>query len=108
MQVIHCLPTIGPTVDHHAVATGKIFLPCHQVGYMEKMPRQGTLQGPIKARNRVARHYQNMRGRLWRDVSEGHAVCIFVDDVSRDFALDDALKERRGGHDALGEGALPS
>ena len=95
VQVINRLATILVAVDHAAIALfGKsLRLRVSGRGEDQLADQQGV--GFIEVVERghgFARNEQDMRGRLAVDVAEGKDIVILVDDVGRNLAADDLLK----------------
>jgi hypothetical protein len=106
MQVGHGFASILAMINHKAEALAG--------GADAKLAGHGTCrqeQGPqlrLIGRNRlthtgddVLRHDENVDGSLGRDVPEGEGVSILVDDISWDFAGDDAFEKGHAGRGRL-------
>ncbi len=99
--MINRLPAIPAAVDDHAVAGRQMLLCSYQVCHMQQVAGQCTVQRTVKARDRLTRNDQDMRGRLGCNVPKGYTVYVLVYDISRNLAPDDALKECVRSHDLL-------
>lgn len=95
VQVKHSLTTVIAGVDDGAVAIVQAQLSGDNGDHLQQMSAEfGVGGGEFSQRgDGLFGNEQNMHGRLWTDVVEGHAVLIFVDDAGRDFAVDDFLED---------------
>lgn len=96
MKMGNAFAGVGSVVDYDPVTGLLQPLP---LGDCRRRKEQMTEQRGVfsrrlpKARNDRLWNYENMHGRLWIDVANGDAFVVLVDDLSRDFPVDDSLKK---------------
>jgi hypothetical protein len=90
-----CFATVGAVVDDEAVAGGGyVFAAGDLSGCEEEVAEEALIigLGGSDAGDGFFRNDEDMDRCLRRDVAEGEALVVFKNDVSRDFASDDTLK----------------
>ncbi len=100
VQMRHGLPAMLARVDNHPIAARRDPFPrCDTCRDDEQMPEQCLVCRVAcgEARDRLDRHDEQMYRRGRRDVAEGDAAVIAIDDITGNFTRDDAAKDRWGG-----------
>lgn len=89
-----------PVVDDHPIARLQPLLPGHLGRRPKQVPQQrlvrGVATGEAGEARAVFRDEDGVHGRLRRDVAEGEALVVLVDDVGGDLAGDDLVKDGGG------------
>ena len=95
MQVVDRLPRIAAAIDHHSVSPlTEIQLASDIANRRPKMRDQfvvGLVEG-IDRDDGLLGNHQNMCWRLWIHIPKRQAEIILVDNIRRNFPIDDPLK----------------
>ena len=98
VQVVDLLSAMGIAVDDQTVAVlGDAFLARDLGGDHEQVSEQRLVgrRDVVGGRDRLDRHDQHVGRRARVDVAEGDHALVPIDDIGRQFALDDALEQCR-------------
>jgi hypothetical protein len=93
VQMIHSLPAIPTSVDHHAKAARRVLL-TNLSRTMQQVPQHsGIIVFNVRQRSKLAfRNDENVHGSSRIDVMEGEAKVILKNLLARNFTSKDAAK----------------
>ncbi len=98
MQMKDALAGLGTVVDSQPEGLSAAGIGCHLARHQEQMAQQILVfcGGVDQPRNRLSRNYQQVGwgGRV--DILDDDALIIFVNNIARNFAVDDFLEQRLG------------
>ena len=97
VQMEHTLPAVRTCVDNSPITTVK---PKNLRHLRDSQQQVSTEPGVIRSQliqrhNRFFGNQQHMHGRLWSDIAKRQAHVIFIDNIRRDFAVDDFEENRQ-------------
>jgi hypothetical protein len=95
MEMIDRLASIGPGIDHHAVAVSQAFVAGNLRGRQQHVAEQRGmfLAGVRQGGDMFAGHHQKVHRRLRIDIAEGAAQLVLVDGLGGDGALGDLAEQ---------------
>ena len=99
MKVGDCFSTIGPVIDDEAISCFfELALAGNPLGGDEEMSEEGMILGRngAVAGMMFFRDEKDVDGGLGGEITEGEDVIILVEDIGRDFAVDDAFEDGFG------------
>ncbi len=91
----HRLTGVRALVDHQAISVAKPFLLGNLLRRVEKVQVVACLRQFGYAGNLLPGNDQDMGRRFGLDISKRNHVIVFVNDVCRDFPIDDSGEKRR-------------
>lgn len=96
MNVWDRLRGVGTTIEHRSVTVRETLSLSNGLRHQEEMPHDGSifLLEIIQRRDGFSRYDQNMRWSLRIDVPNRNAEVIFPDQISGNFVIGNALKQR--------------
>ena len=95
MEVVNRLAAVSPNICDDAVSIDFETLVPGDVSHLEKEMSKQPLVFSLrtcKTGNLLLGNHQNMNRSLWIHIPESEAVFIIVDDVGRDFTVNDLLE----------------
>lgn len=95
MEMIDCLPSIVPGIDHKPVAIAKSRFARNARSIRDKLPQQRAVRllGMRCGGNVLFRDDKQMNGRLWMNVRKGETHIVFIYALRRDGTCDDVAKK---------------
>ena len=97
MDVVHGLPSFLPAVDDRAVAVCQIQLGGDFPHNHKQVPNQFRVSvfKSVQRDDLFLRDDEDMGGGQGTDISKGQSEFVFVNDLGRDFAVDDLCEDCR-------------
>ncbi len=95
VEMIDGLAAVGAGVDHHAIAVGEAFRARNISRRNEQVAEQGSvITGAVGERRDVlARHHEEVRGRLRVNVGERNAFLVLVNELRGNGSSDDLAEK---------------